>query len=237
MSRRNINNYDCELFDTDTCDALNMRSCKDCPVPGGDAGLIAADVALFESLLPGPGLAPLFETEHCRLCKGEKGERSGYAILDMGHEEPKRLQRRSRLLPKGVTGFLVPLQFACCRACRRRLLLLSYLPLFGAVLLTALAVLYASNDVIAMRLRGVAPTFPLYMVGGAMLLGYLAGLGLAWILRRRLNAVMFVNALEHPAAQAMTEKGWFPVLSGRRAKLVFTKKRIDKGLGTAPKAQ
>ena len=235
---KNINNFDCELFDTEACGALNMRSCKSCPVPnGGDAAQIAEDVELFESLMPEGGLAPLFEPEDCQLCRGEKQKKSGYAILDMGHNEPKRLQRRSWLLPKGVAGFLVPMQFACCRACRRRLLFLSYLPLLSSILLTAIAVMLATNDAIAMSLRKMNSLLPLYLVGGAMLLGYLAGLLIAIILRKGYNRVMVVNALEHPTAIAMMEKGWFPVLGRGRAKLVFTKKRIDRGLGTAPSSE
>ena len=239
-----INNPDCELFETETCAALNMRSCKACPVLGGEAESIEDDVALFTSLLPEGGLAPLFESESCQLCKGEKGKASGFAILDMGHSEPVHLQKRSFLgfttssarngTRSPATGFMVPLQFASCRACRRRLLFLDYLPLLCATLLTAVAVAVAVGDTAAMQLRAIHPMLPLFLVGGGLLLGYLAGLLTKALLARRYNKRMYVDALTHPVAVAMKEKGWFPIMGQGRGKLIFAKKRISKGLGSAP---
>ncbi|MCL2696070.1 MAG: hypothetical protein FWE69_07070 [Clostridiales bacterium] len=232
-SGKRITNRNCALYETDACVALNMRACKSCPVPGGDAAVILEDITLFESLLPEGGVSHLFASPTCQLCRGAGRERSGFAILDMGHSEPKRLQRKSILLPKGVTGFMVPLQFACCNACRRRLLILNYLPLLSSIVLTGATVALCMNEAVGMRLRAIDSALPLFVVAGAMILGWVGGLIAARYLRKAYNRDMYVDALRHPTAKAMVEKGWFPIMGGKRAKLVLTKKRITRGLGTA----
>ena len=119
----------CALYATRACAILNMRACEDCPVhrakkgeEGDRANTVADYLDRFEALLPEEGIAQLFESETCTLCKTEpKGKASAFAIIDFGHSEPKELHYR-RLFTKGDVGFMVPLQFACCRNCRSRLL-------------------------------------------------------------------------------------------------------------------
>ena len=127
----------CPLYGKPECDVLNMQSCKDCPMRDQEVREnMQSDVRLFTSLLPEEGIAPLFESPDCQLCRGEdKNPRDGYGILDLGHREPKRTVRSGflRLKKKDPVGFIAPLQFAICKKCRQRLLLLEYLPLLAPV--------------------------------------------------------------------------------------------------------
>ena len=58
------------------------------------------------------------------------------------------------------------------------------------------------------------------------LAGFLAGMSDEQIAR-------VVAALPEPVIAAMTEKGWVPITAKSRTKLLFSKTRLNKGLGTA----
>ena len=88
-------NPNCKLSQTRYCQTLNMRSCSVCTVrDADDKDEIMKDIDLYETLLPEGGIAQLFESRECQFCKPpQKGTRSGYAILDMAHPEPRRVQK------------------------------------------------------------------------------------------------------------------------------------------------
>ena len=234
-----INNTACALYGSRACALLNQRSCAECPVQqntGKNAEETADLVERFEALLPEGGIAPLFENETCTLCKTEpKGEATGYAILDFGHSEPKELHAR-KLFRKGTVGFMVPLQFACCRACRNRLLLSSYLPLLVPLVLTALIVPFVTVPHWSQALRAAASWLPLALVLFGIVGGYGIGKLLQIFLRKPFDRVMYFDLLKHPVSQAMTEKGWFPLFGEAYPQPVLSKKRIRYGLGSAPSA-
>lgn len=202
---------------------------------GTDASdTVAGYTALFESLLPPEGVAPLFESETCTLCRTEqKGEASAFAVADYGHEEPKELQSPS-LLRRKTPGFLLPVQFACCQKCRLRILTLGYLPTLLTLLCTAPVVVCLADPHIMQRVKAPGMWAPLLLVLLAAGVGYLAGKVLRNVLRPRFAALTYLNPNEHPTVQALVEKGWFPLAEKPDGAYVFTKKRIACGLGTAP---
>lgn len=228
-------NTNCPLHNTQTCAVMHMRACKRCPVP--EAGVVSRDlvedVALFSSLLPQEGIAHLFESEKCTLCKTNPNAADGFAIYDMAHSEPKRLQRKSLFSAQGKTGFMVPLQFACCKRCRSRLLWQEYLPMIGSILGVGLGVLLTLSEELSMQWRASFAALPLVLVAG----GLAAGFGIAhlvrFLLRRRWAKRMHLDVRTHPIVHAMKALGWFSVFGGRSGKVVLTKRRIAQGLGTA----
>ena len=234
--RERINDTACALYQSRACANLNQRSCAECPVHqngGKTASETAKFVEQFESLLPEGGIAHLFESETCTLCKGEpKGARAGYAILDFGHTEPKELQAR-KLFHKGGVGFMVPLQFACCKACKRRLMLWSYLPLLVPLVLTAAVVPFVTVPHLVQALRAAASWVPLLLVTLAMGGGYAIGKLLQIVFGKRFDEKMYFRLLTHPTAEAMQEKGWFPLFGEKQTQPVLSKTRIRYGLGTA----
>lgn len=237
METRNLTDTECTLYGTKSCALLNMRSCEECPLKGRVADeQIHKDLKLFCDLQPEGTVAKLFESEQCTLCKVEpKGTASCYAVFDMAHEEPRSLAKR-KLLSRQSTGFMVPLQFACCAKCRRRMLLEAYLPLLAPIVLTLIVLPFVTVEHLAQQLRAVASWLPLLLVGVALVGGYGIGKLLSVLYWNKSESVMYNDVRKHPFVLEMQEKGWRPLFNDRKAHVAFTKKRIEKGLGSAPSA-
>ncbi|MDD3400815.1 MAG: hypothetical protein PHT58_04200 [Eubacteriales bacterium] len=228
----------CTLQGTRTCAVMNMHSCDRCPCSKGEGknDELIEDVKLYCDLLPEEGLYSLFDTDQCQLCKGEnKGKRSSYALLDMAHAGNARLSKKRSIFQKRPIGLLAPVQFALCSKCRLKLLFLEYIPILTTVLFTALSLFFVSNEDQrrAMSSTSIGFALPLLIVLGCIVVGYVAGRIVKWLFTRKWNNDMYINALEHPFVVKMMEKGWFPLFDSKKSKVVFTKKRIDVGLGTA----
>lgn len=228
---------ECALYGTKSCALLNMQDCDKCPLKGRIADpAIHDDLKLFCDLQPEGTVAQLFESETCTLCREEpKGKPTCFAVFDMAHEEPKMLSRR-KWFSRQTTGFMVPLQFACCTKCRRRILLRSYLPLITPIILTLIALPLVTIEKTAQILRQTAPWLPLAIVLFTIVGGYGIGKLLSHLYMRRSETHMYVDVRTHPFVAEMAEKGWRPLFNDRQAHLAFTKKRIDRGLGSAPSA-
>jgi hypothetical protein len=67
----------------------------------------------------------------------------------------------------------------------------------------------------------------------SVLIGALIGRLLANGLAKRWEADMYVDVMQHPVIAEMTEKGWTPITAKSRTKLLFSKSRLSRGLGTA----
>lgn len=237
MEQSRLSDTECTLYGTKSCALLHMLDCDKCPLKGRVADpAIRDDLKLFCELQPEGTVASLFESKTCTLCKDEpKGKPTSYAVFDMAHTEPKALAHR-RFLQKQETGFMVPLQFACCSKCRRRILLRAYLPLITPIVLTMIVLPFVMIEHFAQAMRQAAGWLPFAAVVAAILGGYALGKLLAYLYTRRIEQEMYVDVRTHPFVAAMTEKGWRPLFSDRTAHLAFTKKRLERGLGTAPSA-
>ncbi len=237
MEQRRLTDTECALYETKACALLNMQDCEKCPLKGRVADpAIFEDLRLFCDLQPEGSVAQLFESETCTLCKDEPKEKATcYAVFDMAHAEPQKLATR-KWLTKQVTGFMVPLQFACCSRCRRRILLEAYLPLIAPIVLMLAVLPFILNEHLMQALRRVAGWFPFALVVIAIVGGYAIGKLLAHLYRQKCEATTYMDVRRHPFVAQMTEKGWRPLFNDRQAHIAFTTKRIDHGLGTAPKA-
>ncbi len=237
MEQRRLTDTECALYGTKSCALLNMQDCDKCPLKGRIADpAIHDDLKLFCELQPEGTIAQLFESETCLLCKDEpKGQANGFAVFDMAHTEPKKLAKR-RWLAKQATGFMVPLQFACCKKCRRRILLGSYLPLIAPIVLMLITLPFVMIEAFAQTLRQTAAWLPFAIVMASLLGGYAVGKLLAYLYKRKCEPDMYVDVRTHPFVKAMEEKGWHPLFNDRQAHIAFTKTRIDRGLGSAPSA-
>jgi len=229
------NNPDCKLTGTRYCRMLNMHTCSACTVrESKNYEEIRSDIDLYETLLPEGGIARLFESRECQFCKTpEKGKRRGYAILDMAHPEPRRVQKW--LLGKRTSkiGTMVPVQMAVCRKCRSRFLLLEYLPVLIPVLVGIAALFAFATDPIKTRLADLSAFAPFGAWILCVILGAVIGKLVAKGLEKRWASEMYVDVLQHPAVSEMTEKGWTPITAKSHTKLLFSKSRLNKGLGTA----
>lgn len=229
------NNPNCELSGTKYCRTLNMHTCAACTVrETEDKKEIISDLDLYESLLPEGGVARLFQSRECQFCKTPvKGRRRGYAILDMAHPEPRRVQKW--LFGKRIAriGTMIPVQMSVCAKCRSRFLSIEYLPMLIPVAVGILALIVFSSDPVKTPLVNISMLAPF---GGwvlSVLLGALVGKLIARGLEKRWESEMFVDVMKHPAIAEMSEKGWTPITSKSHTKLLFSKSRLAKGLGTA----
>lgn len=236
MEKR-LNRETCPLKGSRTCKLLHMGACDTCPgqKPKGRDRLVKL-VENFTQKVDGELLASLFESDRCTLCKGEEaGEKSCYGIWDMGYPVAKEKTTKTLFGEKTVKWeFLLPVQFACCTKCRRRLLTIAYLPTAGLILGLGISLLLVGPEASAEALRAVWRGLPLLLSLLFSVGGYVGGRLGAACLKRRFGKEMWTDPLRHPVVRELSYKGWRPVLKERERRLIFSKKRLTQGLGTAP---
>ena len=227
-------NPTCELSGKKYCAMLNMHTCAACTVrDSANKAEIIADLDLYETLLPEGGVSRLFESKDCQFCKTpEKGKRRGYAILDMAHPEPKRVQKWLFGSRTARIGTMIPLQMSVCPKCRRRFLLLEYLPVVIPVVVGFVALIVVSMDSVRNPLVDLSMFAPFGAWIIATLLGVIAGKLLTDGLERGWKKEMETDVMRHPIIAEMVNKGWTPITAKSRTKLLFSKSRLAKGLGT-----
>lgn len=236
-TERRLHNPKCPLSGTHYCDLLNMQSCKTCTIGGcGDTPeQVMNELAYYErELLPEGGIAQLFLDHRCQLCKTEpRGERQGYAILEMAHRDPKRIQRRmygERISPVGI---MIPVQFSICAHCRRRLLWIDMLPTLVPLVFAVVWLALSGIDAVKEPLLDIASWLPFGIWIALLLIGWLTGRTAAAKLTAEAEKTMYVEVTDHPVVREMMEKGWFPIARENGTKLLFSKSRRVRGLGTA----
>ncbi len=231
-------NTDCKLHGTRYCALLHMESCASCTVAAASpeqAEGLAKNLDVTASLMPENGVACLFESEECLLCKGARGKREWYADVDIGNVEPKT-ESRNVLGMKSIarTGSMVPLQIACCKDCRKRLLMIEYLPTVAATAISLIALIVMSIRPVRESLMGRHEILPLLIFASVVLLALL----LSAVLRKKLVAdaegKTELRALDLVQLAGMREKGWFEINPGKKGmtRFVFARKRIRQGLYT-----
>ena len=232
-------NPNCELSGTDYCRLLNMHTCAACTIRDSENKAdIKADIDLYETLLPEGGVARLFQSRECQFCKTPvKGRRRGYAIIDMAHPEPRRVQKW--LLGKRTAriGTMIPMQMAVCSKCRSRFLSLEYLPMVVPVVFGIAALFVFTMDAVKGPLVDISMFAPFGAWIVATLLGVIAGKLLTDGLERSWSKEMETNVMRHPVIAEMVNKGWTPITAKSRTKLLFSKSRLAKGLGTGDSEQ
>lgn len=230
-------NRNCPLWGTETCARLNMRACRGCPAEDKDpreCNDIREDVDTLYGFLPEEGVASLFTTEECTLCRGEqKGKRESWGLFDMGHADPRERKQKLKLFRSKTYGFVIPLQFSCCRDCRRRFQLLSWLPMLTTIVILGGTLLIVAQEPVAQSLRNVWRGLPLVVMALAAGISWLLGKILVKVLRARFNQQTFVDLKDHPMIQRMAALGWESILDGKYPQPVFTRKRLTYGVGTA----
>lgn len=236
----------CPLKGSRTCKLLHMGACDACPgrKPRERKRLVKLTEAFAEKV-DGEMLSSLFESDCCTLCKGEKrGEKSCYGIWDMGYpvagakntHEPSGLASLSNLFGEKPVKweFLVPVQFACCTKCRRRMLVVNYLPTAGLILGLGISLALVGPEPSAEALRAVWRGLPLLLSLLLSVGGYAGGRFAAWKLKHRFGKEMWMDPMRHPVVRQLTYMGWRPVVKDRERRLVFSKHPLTQGLGTAP---
>ncbi len=235
--KRVITNENCRLYHTPHCDLLNMPSCEVCIMNGkeDEAEQVANDLDVLSSLLPEGGIHTLFDTEECRLCKKEHpNKRAYYGLMDLGHPEPKRTKRSIiGLKVKSAVGSLVPVQVAVCNPCRKRILMLEYLPILLPLFVGILTLIVLMLPGVSDALERIATLLPFGLFVALVLLSAILGRVFANVLEKRYAKLTELDPFALPVLKEMKHKGWFPInVNGKRLRLVFVRKRMTMGVGT-----
>ena len=235
---RNYSNADCKLHGTRYCALLNMEGCESCTVSAASseqAESLAKSLDVTISLMPENGVAGLFESEECMLCKGARNKREWYADVDLGNLEPKT-ETRNVIGIKSIarTGSMVPLQIACCKDCRKRLLLIEYLPNLFAIGLSLAALILMSVRPVREGLMTIHEILPAAIFTATVLLSLLGSAALRKNLIKKAKDKTVLRVLDLPQLSGMRERGWFEINEGKSGvtRFVFSRKRIRQGLYT-----
>lgn len=235
---------DCPLYGTEECRLLHMTDCESCPLSmDEDTDSVVDRIAIYKRDTEGVDVPGLFTGDACRLCRKEPQKKVGYMLYDLGHTIPNRKPERGwrRLLKGGGPEFdiLLPLQFNCCASCRRHIWWdrnLVTVTTLGLVLLTLIPV---SIELSVEKLRAVSRMMPLIALVAAVLIGFIGGKLLKKKLHKKWAEETWLKLSEYPVSQTLFSQGWKPALinSSGKETVMFTKKTLDCGLGTAPKAE
>ena len=230
------NNPKCELSNTHYCELMNLQSCDVCPAMNGTPiSQIKEDLEVYEGLLPEGGVAQLFLSNRCQLCRKQPGEsRKGYTFLYMGHPEPKRLQRRFFVMKRMAPfGTMIPIQISTCERCRKHIMFTNYLPMLTPVVFGILGLIALMIEPIREAVAGVVLWLPLLSWLAFIAVGYILGRVFAKKYKEAKSDETYVDVLEHPVLKEMVRKGWEPIGKKGKADVVFSKSRRVRGLGTA----
>ncbi len=151
----------------------------------------------------------------------------------MAHPEPRRVQKWLFGKRTARIGTMVPVQMGVCPKCRRRFLFLEYLPMLIPVVFGIGALLVLSLDSVRNPLVDLSMFAPFGAWIVATLVGVILGKLVTNGLERGWKKEMETDVMSHPVIVEMTNKGWTPITAKSRTKLLFSKSRLARGLGTA----
>ena len=236
---------ECPLYGTEECRLLNMTRCEECPIEvDEDADGVIDRIAIYQRDTQGVDIPELFSGEECRLCRKTPRKKVGYVIYDLGHVAKNKKETRGwrKILLKNngpEYDILLPLQLNCCASCRKHLWWDANLVTVTTVGLLLLALIPVSIEISAEHIRSVGRLMPIITLAAAGLIGYFGGKLLRKKLSKKWAEETWMNMSEHPVAKKLFALGWTPVLLNSTGKdaVMFTKKQLDRGLGTAPKAK
>jgi uncharacterized paraquat-inducible protein A len=128
---------------------------------------------------------------------------------------------------------MIPLQMGVCPKCRKRFLLMEYLPMLIPVVFGIGALLLLSLDAIRNPLVDLSMFAPFGTWIVITLVGIILGKLVTDGFERAWAKEMETDVMRHPVIAEMTDKGWTPITAKSRTKLLFSKSRLARGLGTA----
>lgn len=231
-------NGSCPLYGSEYCAMLNMESCRSCTLhceTEDKAAGIRADIDIIRSNMTEEGIQGLFAGDACALCKKEPNDKKWYALTDLAHQEPRR--KRATIL--GIArepraGTVLPIQIACCEACRKRYQMLAYVSPVTGTVFAAAALILMSIRPIREPIAAVVEILPFLIFVAATAIGIAVGALLRGGLLKKYAHVMHTDVMELPILSGMARKGWFELNPDKgMSRLVFSRTPIRQGLFTA----
>ena len=186
-----------------------------------------ARLELMKSLLPEGAVQTLSDSNDCQLCAGKPRTKTGYALTDYGHIDPKDGGTLAGQIAVGrKVGTILPLEIACCEQCKKNYRTLRLVPMLFLMAGLALGLILMAVPSLRYAALRIHFSMPLLVFGLCALLGW--GAGKLWkksFLKKKGRETRF-DLHDVPAVAQMEEKGWFPLEgTGKEPKLVFSKEK------------
>jgi len=206
---------DCEILGTELCDFMGCDGCEKCVFVDKIKGLDTEDAALrwrkTLELIPAE-VDDLHTAETCVFCGSEK--RTCYAEIGLGHIEPEHKKGVFLGMGKKIRseiGSLIDLPIACCRSCKRKIIMQDVILYGVVVVILAAAIVILSVPAVGEALNNLHFLAPFLTLVVSALIGYLVGKVAAKAYIKNCEKSMIMNALEIPTIKKMRQAGWFPV--------------------------
>lgn len=232
-------NENCAVTDSSLCKWMN-KDCSVCQIAAfksaDDAKKALEDFEITLSMLPDD--FDELQGEECQLCKGEKGKRAKYALVDLGHEEPKSEVGMFFGFGKKVRrkiGSLMPLSISVCKKCMAAFRNAELIKWGTALAVTALSIIVLTVT----PLSAIGQGYVILAITAMAFLGYGIGrLAAQSYIKARSKDVRF-NVFEIPVCEKMKGMGWFTVQDDTPVtRYIFSRKPMTKKLsnvkGTGP---
>lgn len=225
-------NENCAASDSSLCRWMNS-DCSVCQVAAfkssDEAKKAMEDFEVTLSLLPED--FDKLQGEECQLCKGERGGRAKYALVNLGHEEPKSEVGMFFGFGKKIRrkiGSLMPLSVSVCRKCMFAFRVAELIKWGIAAAVTALAIIVLTVTPLGAML---AQGYSIIAVIALAIVGYVAGrIASQSYIRAKSKEVRF-NVFEIPICARMKDKGWFTVQDDTPVtQYIFSRRPMTKKL-------
>lgn len=225
-------NQNCEIRDTEICNFLGCDGCEKCTLSvvgkGTDPQESAARWRETLKLLP-EDIDQLHLTDTCAFCGKEP--KAVYGELGLGHIEPE--YKKGIILGMGkkvrcAIGSLIDLPIACCKSCRKKMVLQDVLQ-YGIVLLfVILGFVLMSIPAISAPLEKIHFILPLGTAVLIIVIGYFLSKMAVKKYIAHCEKTMHMDPLQIPTVQKMVQMGWFPApeVKNGYARVHFSKKKI-----------
>ncbi len=186
--------------------------------------------AITQSLLPESGVDYLLDEDECLLCRGEKNKKTCYGTINFCHAEPPGKKRPFFGLGKMVRtkiGSIVPVSFASCDSCRRRVFSLSFSTMASILAFVILGIILAVIPPITNLLNRIFYGAPFILIILLGIVGYFFSRPIAESMRKRMGSKIYLDIFEIPIFADMKTKGWFLMDNDKENKsdILFAKKK------------
>ena len=232
----------CGLTGSKLCDFLGCDGCENCVFSKGldkhaDPVKMADNWEVTLSYLP-EDIDEVHDTETCVFC-GKK-HADGYAVLSLAHPEPEYKKGLILGLGKKVrnpVGSLIDVPIACCKDCKRAMIMKDIIQIGGGVLAVAIAIVVLLIPGVEAALSNINWSLPIVTFGAITIAGIVAAYFIGEKYQKKLDNRIIADALRIPQIVKALQNGWFPIPEVKRGfvKLTFSKNKIRKNFRYFPK--
>ena len=226
-------NDKCPISDSVLCKWLG-KDCGDCYIRSmkddDDALQMLQNFEVTLSLLPDD--FDELQSEECQFCIGKKNEQAGYAIIDLGHNEPEHKKGMFFGIGKKVRqriGSLMPVSISICKECRRTLRMVEIIKWLSVVVFFAIATLLVALPGTGQAIQNASEIMPYGIIIVGVLLGYILGRVASDAYKKAKMKTTRFHVFDIPVCDNMRRNGWFTIENNEGdSRFIFSSKSHTK---------